>query len=161
MLTIKYEGKAVQSALARMLAAIEQSRPLLMMIGQDLAESTMQRFETGRPPGGTPPWAEKSAVTIAVHPRGGTKPLIGENRILSTTIASKVQGNTIRVGSNAKQAAVLQFGAPAGSLGRGIDKRGRRFQTPWGDIPPRPYLGVSPADESHIMELIQEYLRMN
>ena len=158
MLTIKFDGKTVQSALAQTIAAIENPRPMLLKIGEELAESTMQRFPQGAGPDGVP-WAKKSAVTIARHPRGGTRPLIGESRMLSTSISFAVEGNAVVVGSNAVQAGVQQFGAPAGSLWRGKDRRGRNAMAPWGDIPARPFLGVSPADEQTILEVVAEYLK--
>lgn len=157
MLTVKFEDRDVQSALAKTLALIDKPRPMLLKIGEELAESTMKRFPQGKGPDGTP-WAKKSAVTLAKHPRGGKRPLIGESRTLSTTISYAVEGNAVVVGSNAVQAAVQQFGAPAGSLWQGRTKRGRS-QAPWGDIPARPYLGVSAADEVTILEIVHEYLQ--
>lgn len=159
MLTIKFDGHDVQTALAQTLAALQDPRPMLEKIGEELAESTMRRFPQGRGPDGVP-WAKKSAVTVANHPRGGTKPLIGESKTLSTTISHKVPGNTVVVGSNAVQAAVMQFGAPAGSLWRGKDRRGRNAMAPWGDIPARPFLGVSAEDEQTVLDVVADYLQM-
>ena len=158
MLTIKFDGKSVQSALAQTMAAIQEPRPMLLKIGEELADSTMRRFPQGRAPDGTP-WAPKSDVTVANHPRGGKRPLIGESKVLSTaSISHDVQGNTVVVGSNAIQAAVMQFGAPAGSLWQGKNKRGGNAMAPWGDIPARPFLGVSAEDEQTILAIVQDYL---
>ena len=55
-------------------------------------------------------------------------------------------------------AAVQQFGARAGSLWSGKDRRGRNAKAPWGDIPARPYLGLSAKDERNIMEIVRDYL---
>ena len=44
MLTIKFDGKSVQSALAQTMAAIQEPRPMLLKIGEELADSTMRRF---------------------------------------------------------------------------------------------------------------------
>ena len=159
MLTVKFDGKDVQSALGRALQMLESPRPMLMKIGEELAESTMARFPRGKGPDGVP-WARKSATTLARNPRGGRKPLIGESRTLSSSISYRVQGNTIMVGSNAIQAAVMQFGAPAGSLWKGKDKRGRSGKAPWGNIPARPYLGVSLQDEVSILEIVADYLAL-
>ena len=158
MLAIKFDGKTVQSALAQTIAAIENPRDMLQQIGLELAESTMKRFPQGKGPDGVP-WAKKSAVTLARHPRGGTRPLIGESKVLSTSITSRVEGNVVVVGSNAVQAAVQQFGAPAGSLWRGKGKRGGNAMAPWGDIPARPFLGVSAEDEQTILKVVAEYLK--
>lgn len=156
-MTIKFDGKEVQSALAKTLAAIDRPRPMLLKIGEELADSTMRRFPKGKSPDGVP-WAPKRPSTIASRPRGGKRPLIGESKTLSTSISFSVQGNAITVGSNAIQAAVLQFGAPKGSLWKGKDKNGRKAQAPWGDIPARPFLGVSKDDEATILEIVGDYL---
>jgi phage gpG-like protein len=51
-------------------------------------------------------------------------------------------------------AAVQQFGAVAGALGR--NKRGSPI--PWGNIPARPFLGVSAQDKVEVLEILQEAL---
>lgn len=158
MLTIKYEGKAVQTALGKLLQAIDRPQPMLHKIGQDLAESTMHRFATGKAPDGAP-WKGKERTTREANPYTSSKPLIGETKALSTTIRHQVAGHSIMIGSGQEYAAVHQFGAKAGSLWQGRDKRGRRAKSPWGDIPARPYLGLSPQDEKTILDIVHEYLR--
>ena len=158
MLTIKYEGKAVQSALGELLRSISRPEPLLRRIGQDLAESTMQRFAGGKAPDGTP-WAPKGDLARRKSPSTAGKPLVGETRALATTVAYAVRGHVIEVGSPMVYAGVHQFGARAGSLWKGKDRRGRSARAPWGDIPARPFLGLSDADEEHILELVREYLQ--
>lgn len=64
------------------------------------------------------------------------------------------------IGSGQEYAAVHQFGAKAGSLWQGRDKRGRRAKSPWGDIPARPYLGLSKQDEQSILDIVQDYLHL-
>ncbi len=171
MLTIKYEGRAIQSALAKTLATLDKPEPMLKRIGMDLADSTMKRFATGKGPDGAP-WAANSPTTLSRYSAGfsrkkngsltkrsmaklaGKKPLIGESSDLSTSIEWQLQGRTIMVGSRLQYAAVQQFGAKAGSLWRGTGNA----RAPWGDIPARPYLGLSAKDERNIMEIVRDYL---
>ena len=157
VLSLKLEDKAVRSALGRALEVLDAPRPMLMKIGEELADSTMARFPRGKGPDGVP-WARKSPTTLARHPRGGRRPLIGESRVLSNSISHQVQGKQVMVGSSAIQAAVLQMGAKAGSLWKGKDQRGRRGRSPWGDIPARPYLGLSDEDEVTILDVVADYL---
>ena len=51
------------------------------------------------------------------------------------------------IGSNAVQAAMMHFG-------------GTRSEHPnlWGDIPARPFLGLSDQDRSNIVEVVHEWL---
>jgi phage virion morphogenesis protein len=157
MLTIKLDKGDVPTALAQVLSVLDKPRPLLQAIGEYGIDSTMARFRTGTAPDGTK-WAPKSKTTLARHPRGGRKPLIGESKVLSTTIAYQVSDKSVEWGSNRVYAAVQQFGAEAGSLWRGEDSRGRKGKAPWGKIPARPYLGLSAKDERNIMEIVRDYL---
>lgn len=157
MLTIKFDRGTVPTALAQVLGVLDKPRPLLQAIGEYGIDSTMARFRTGTAPDGTK-WAPKSKTTLERHPRGGRKPLIGESKALSTTMAYQVTDRSVAWGSNQVYAAVQQFGAEAGSLWRGTDKRGRKGKAPWGDIPARPYLGLSAKDERNILEIVREYL---
>jgi phage virion morphogenesis protein len=150
-----------------LLQRVDDLGPALREIGEDLTESTKQRFASATDPDGTP-WARNSVVTLerygamfarnkdgtmkpgGVRAMGAKKPLTGETRALQTTINYQVTGpTTVTIGSPMVYAAVQQFGAQAGSLGP---------KSPWGDIPARPFLGLSPADEQGILDVVRGYL---
>jgi phage gpG-like protein len=76
------------------------------------------------------------------------KPLTGKTGILGDTIDYQLDGNSsVRIGSSRVYAAMQQFG-------------GTKAQWPhlWGDIPARPFLGVSDADKTNILDIIGSYL---
>lgn len=75
------------------------------------------------------------------------RPLAGETGALATQIHYQVIGNTLEIGSSMEYAAMQQFG-------------GRRAEFPnlWGDIPARPFLGLSAADKNGIDQTIADYL---
>jgi len=50
---------------------------------------------------------------------------------------------------------VQQFGAKKGQFG----KTRRGAPIPWGNIPARPFLGVSVSDRSDILAILAEHLR--
>lgn len=145
--------------------------PLLKTIGEDLTDSTMRRFSTATAPDGSA-WAPNTETTILRYlgvtsgnftkdgslskkgqaRLGSKKPLTGETRALATTIHCRVTGNTLEVGSPQEYAAVQQFGAARGSLGP---------HAPWGDIPARPFLGLSAADRNGIEQTVFDYLGTN
>lgn len=79
------------------------------------------------------------------------KPLIGESGALSGQIFYRLVGNSLEIGSSMEYSAVQQFGAREGSLGGGA---------PWGDIPARPFLGVSADDLDDMEKNIFEYLKI-
>lgn len=56
--------------------------------------------------------------------------------------------------SNLVCAAAHQFGMSQGYAGK--TKRGAPI--PWGDIPPRPFLGVSEEDGDRILDILRDYL---
>lgn len=81
----------------------------------------------------------------------GKRPLIGHEGDLARQIYPRVEGNdTLYIGSTVPYAATQQFGA----------KR-HQFQgkAPWGDIPARPFLGLSNSDRSTILDIISDFLR--
>ena len=155
----------ISAALGRMIAELQNPSPLYRSIGETLVESTKQRFGTGKGPDGAP-WAKNSAVTLerylGVHSgaytkkgalskrgrqlEGNKKPLIGETRALSQTITYLVNQTGLQVGSPLEYAAMQQFG-------------GTQAQVPWlwGDIPARPFLGVSDDDADAILAEVAEF----
>lgn len=168
MITIEFDSRPVLDALNELRRRGSNISPALHAIGNDLVESTQRRFGTSTAPDGTP-WAANSEVTLLRYlglyassykkdgslskkgaaRAGAKKPLIGESKSLSTTIGYRVVdgGQTLLVGSPQKYAAVQQFGASAREFGK----------APWGDIPARPFLGVSAEDERNILDVLRGY----
>lgn len=165
---VTFDDATAVAALERLRDRCGNLAPLLKGIGEDLAESTKHRFSTATAPDGTP-WAPNTEVTIlrylgatsgnhkkdgSLSKKGSTrlgakKPLTGETRMLGQQITYRLVGNTLEVGSTMIYSAVQQFGAKRGSLGGGA---------PWGDIPARPFLGISPEDGAAIEQSILDYL---
>lgn len=175
MIHITLEAEAVQAALRRLLQAGAELTPLMRELGEALVETTRRRFQEGRAPDGTA-WAPNSPVTLVrfldryagtrrKDGRGrtrkgerlaaGKRPLIGESRSLSTQIAYRADATSVEVGSPVIYAAVHQFGAARGAFGA----TRRAVPIPWGDIPARPFLGLSRDDEALILDLIEDHLR--
>ena len=143
-------------------------RPVLLEIGEDMAESTKQRFATATAPDGTA-WAPNSALTLERYSSNfarkkdgeftkrsaaklaSKKPGTGETRALSTTINYQVQSDeAVAIGSPMIYAGTFHYGAKSGEFGFGfyVTREGS-FPLPWGDIPARPFLGAS-ADDTEI-----------
>ena len=155
----------------------QDMRPVLMEIGEDMAESTKQRFSSTSAPDGTA-WAPNSALTLARYSSNfarkkdgsltkssatklaGKKPGTGETRMLATTINYQVQGtDSVGIGSPMVYAGTFNFGAQSGEFGFGMySSRVGSFPIPWGDIPARPFLGASDEDQTNIVRLVRSYL---
>ncbi len=181
-ISITVADEAVLQALQSLTHAMGDLSAPLGVIGENLAESAKQRFHDSVGPDGTP-WAANTETTYLAYLRlisgvfdkgtgkrsgdkGGffdqhghvaarsigaliqKKPLLGETRLLSTLIYHDIVGGMeLHVGSPQVYAAMQQFG-------------GKKADYPWlwGDIPPRPFLGVSAADREMILEVLAGFL---
>lgn len=167
MIEIDVNDDGIKEALKRVLAVSESPRGILEAIGEVLIASTKARFGSSTGPDGQK-WAPNSQVTILQYlsKRSGSaknrgsaspskKPLIGESRLLSQTITKQIEGNdTLLIGSPMVYASAQQFGMKRGFAG--TNRRGSPI--PWGDIPPRPFLGISKDDRTNILSLIAEQM---
>lgn len=165
MIRLEINDTAVNRALDELSQKLDDMTPLMTGIGEFLTTSTKDRFETGRAPDGTP-WAPKSPVTLAAYARRNepvdNRPLFGPSLALQSQVHSAATRDSVEWGSSMKYAGTMQFGAAQGEFGSffGMDKNGRSFftQTPWGDIPARPFVGLSQGDETGILDMVGEYL---
>jgi len=151
MIKIEIDDRQVLDALRRLQEAGTDLRPAFQALGEYLVESTKRRFAEGRAPDGSP-WVPNSPATLAR--KRGSRPLIGESRRLGNEIHYRAGPTSLELGSSLEYAAVQQFGARKGQFGR--NRRGSPI--PWGDIPPRPFLGLSETDQATVLEIIQEHL---
>lgn len=135
-------------ALARISRGLADMTPVMQGLGEYFVRSTKQRFGEGKSPEGVA-WAAKSPVTLERYRKtgGGTRPLFGPSGMLNSTIAYEASATEVAWGSNMVYAAMMQFG-------------GTRAQWPhlWGNIPARPFLGVSPQDEPKALAILSAYI---
>ena len=140
---IEIDSRRVRDALARLAAHSSNLRPALTEIGEVLIESTKKRFETSEAPDGTP-WAANRPAT---RKHGIDKPLVGETRSLANLINFDVGSDRVSIGSPMEYAAMQQFGGTKSE-----------FPHLWGNIPARPFLGLSSADEREVLDIIEAHL---
>lgn len=169
MIQVTLDDEAAQTAFARLVQAGTQMQPLMQEIGEFLAETTKQRFQTSTGPDGHrwAPNTETTYVNLLGRYKGsfgktgkisaagsrrasGKKPLIGETGALSTTINYRAGSDFVEIGSPMVYAGVQQFGAKARSFTGG--------KAPWGDIPARPFLGLSASDRDGLLDITGDYL---
>lgn len=157
MITIEIKNDGISAGLQRALDALTNTQPLMNQLGEYLVESTKQRFPTGRAPDGSV-WAPKSPVTLERYRRNGDKadgrPLFGPSSALSNNISAQAGPDVVEWGSDRVYAAVQQFGAAQGAFGR----TSRNGPIPWGNIPARPFLGLSAEDEVAVLDIIADYV---
>jgi len=61
----------------------------------------------------------------------------------------------VELGTNKIYSAVMQFGAAKGAFGTNA----RGGSIPWGNIPARPFLGISDQDRLNIAGIVEEWLQ--
>ena len=144
MISVEWDDREVLNALQKLQRATGDLSPAFREIGDVLVESTKQRFESGTGPDGQR-WDDNSDVTIAR--KGRNKPLLAEGTLLESIHFELIGNDTLEVGSSMKYAAMQQFGGTKDE-----------FPWLWGDIPDRPFLGISSDDKEQILAIIQSHL---
>jgi phage virion morphogenesis protein len=152
-ITITIDDTALRQQLGQLIRALTDPQPALRQIGDDLVRTTKERFQPGnkRAPDGTP-WARNSPVTIAR--KGRDNPLYQRGHLQGSIRYQLLGQNALAVGTNRGYAAVQQFGQPKGASGR--NRRGAPI--PWGNIPARPFLGLSDQDADDAVRVLRSYL---
>jgi phage virion morphogenesis protein len=144
MIDVQIDDREIRAALQNLLAATGNLDDVLEEIGEELTERTKQRFGTLTGPDGER-WADNSPVTIARKERN--QPLTGEGSLREQIHARLLGDNTLVVGSSMEYAAMQQFGGTKAE-----------FPHLWGDIPARPFLGISEDDKDVVLAIIQAHL---
>lgn len=155
---LEIENDQITPALAGVAEALGNPLPLFQDFGEYLVKSTTDRFPTGRAPDGSV-WAPKSPVTLAAYGarksnRVDRRPLFGPSGALSSTINYEAFSDRVEWGSPMIYAAVQQFGAGKGAFGH----TSRGAPIPWGNIPARPFAGISPDDEVQLLDIVAEWM---
>lgn len=158
----------IRPALEALQEAIGNTDPALAQIGEYLVASTQDRFKTTTAPDGSQ-WAANSDVTLDNYTnrfktsftktgrrskagrdrRANKKAGTGETKQLQRQIFYNVNNGELEVGSPLIYAGTFHYGA---------DKHQYGPSTPWGDIPARPFLGISDDDEREVLAIIGEHL---
>lgn len=141
----KVDDREVSAALDRMLQQATRMAPAFKNIGEELLQSTQQRFRDQVDPDGRP-WQRLAASSVAAKAkRGHSDKILRQRGYLADTIRYQADEGGVRVGTNRIYGAIHQLGGKAG--------RGRKVT-----IPARPFLGISREDRDRIMEIVADHL---
>ena len=163
MIRIEFNDAEVQAALGNLAAGLTDMSPVMNEIGLFLVASTEKRFDDTEAPDGSQ-WAPRSPVTLAIYARQKATfgPVLHKSGTLRQSIFHSYGPNEVTVGSNVLYSAVQQLGAAQGAFGASIgkNKKGRdHFHSiPFGNIPARPYIGLSESDRSGVLDIVGEWL---
>jgi len=143
MFTVELKADQVTGALERLSDSMDDMTDVMNDIGDYLTRATKDRFADGNGPDGAA-WAANSPVTLAR--KSSVKPLV-QSGTMQEGIFHDAGRDFVEVGSGVVQAGMMQFGGTRAA-----------FPHLWGDIPARPFLGVSPEYETNMLALIEDYL---
>jgi len=152
IIEIQIDDAEVRAELRRLLAKLHDFTPFFNDVGEQLLNSTRERFRSQRAPDGAP-WAPLSPAYRARKPKHKDL-ILTLNGYLRGTLAKRADKDSLRIGTPMIYGAVHQFGATRGAFGR------TRYgvPVPWGDIPARPFLGLSDDDRNDLLDALNEYL---
>jgi phage virion morphogenesis protein len=123
-------------------------------VGAIVEDSTKVRIADEKTaPDGTP-WADWSADYAATRRAQHSLLVASGNPGLLESIQRYASPTEVEIGSNMIYAAVHQFGAAQGAFGN----TSRGSPIPFGDIPARPYLGLSDDDRQEIEAFVSDRL---
>lgn len=168
MFTIEIKDAEVERALTGLQALLSDLSQVMGQIGDALVQSTQDRMLIGQSPDGSP-FAPRAASTLKAYEKKGEKPgpyPLWLTQTMRRGINFRSGPDFVSVGSNALQAAVMQFGAKQGQFGARMGRTKQKdggpasrdyfHHLPWGDIPARPFLGLSDTDRSNILDIVRE-----
>ncbi len=146
MIEFEIDDHDILAALRRLQQKSGNLRPALQQIGEKLKESTQKRFPSKTGPDGAA-WIGNADSTIE---HKGRDFALTDGGTLGNTIDYQLLGNDgVRIGSPMKYAAMMQFGGTKSE-----------FPNLWGDIPARPFLGISEDDKTDILTILERHLSM-
>lgn len=161
MIKIEVDDKGVLDALNRLLRASDDLSPAMRSISRVLADAAERSFQGERNPATGTPWPALKPSTTQRREKNGHWPgkMLQVSGILAGSIQSGYGRDYAVAGTNVPYAATHQFGAARGDFGVfSIVRTRQQVPIPWGDIPPRPFLGISDEDRDDILDILNDYL---
>jgi phage virion morphogenesis protein len=148
---IVHNAGEITAALNRLLARSNDLTEPMRAIAAVMESATEEAFANQADPATGVPWAPLSDTTKTQRSKQGSWPgqVLQVSGGLAASIESQSDSHSASIGTNKIYAPVHFFGASKGEFGNGA---------PWGDIPARPFLGLSADDESSILDILDQFL---
>ena len=148
MITINLNEDVLTAALQSLSMAVENPSGTMNEIADFLVKQTEKRFADEKGPDGTP-WAPRSPVTLARYGKLGLSfgGVLRQSGQLANNLSIGYGRDFAEVASSEPYAAMMLFGGTKAA-----------FPHLWGDIPARPFMGISDEVREGILEIISEAL---
>lgn len=152
---LEYNTDTLDPLLIALLEATGDLTGFMQDAGELLVASAQDRVLQGVQPDGSP-FAPRSEATLKRYAKlglsfGAPLNVSGDMR---NHLFYNAESDSVEYGSNAIQAAVMQFGAAKGAFGTASNGT----SIPWGNIPARPFIGISEDDETNLALELEEWL---
>lgn len=152
---LEYNTDTLDPLLIALLEATGDLTGFMQDAGELLVASAQDRVLQGVQPDGSP-FAPRSEATLKRYAKlglsfGAPLNVSGDMR---NHLFYNAESDSVEYGSNAIQAAVMQFGAAKGAFGAASNGA----SIPWGNIPARPFIGISEDDEVNLALELEEWL---
>lgn len=144
--SINVNSEAVEQAINDLLNKGENLTAPMKSIGEEMINRTQQRFRDKQAPDGTP-WAANSPATQ--ERKGHGRVLEGASGELAKQFSYSASSDGVEWGSLMIYAAMQQYGGSKAA-----------FPHLWGDIPARPFLGLSDDDEDEVLGILADHLSL-
>lgn len=118
---VDIDSRAVQRTLQRLGERARNLAPMFAQIGSGIVDEARLGFRASRDPYGVP-WHKLAASTIKRRRKGSSQPLLDTGR-LRNSIAWRLVGDGVEVGTNLRYAAIHQFGGTIAHAARSIRVR--------------------------------------
>jgi len=144
MLTIEVNDRLVLDTLNDLTSRLQDMRPVMAGIGQEMVTRIANRFETETDPNGTgwKPWAESTRKN---YPSDGNGRILDRYGDMLDSLNFKADADSVQVGFGVGYAAYHEFGTKT------MRPRGMIFDDPNSGT-------LSPDDTTSIIDLIRGYL---
>jgi len=140
-ITVQIENGEVIAELNRLQRAVSNMQPAMRSIGQSLKTNIRLGFTDTKSPDGIN-WAALSPTTISKRRQGSDVPL-SDTGVLKNSFTVNAWADYVEVGTNAPQAAMMNFGGTKA-----------QFPNLWGDIPARQFMPTSDFPATWIDEIL-------
>lgn len=159
---VQIDDRQVLDTLNDLMQRMQNLRPVMRDISAVMMGEVRDAFDTETDPTTGKKWdrlSEKSTIPRrqkAGHWPGSVLQVIGQ---LASSISPDYGDDWAAVGTNLPYARTHQFGAQQGEFGRfSIISTRQEVPLPWGDIPARPFLGLSDDGKAEILDIIDRYM---
>jgi phage gpG-like protein len=164
--TITIDDKRVRRMLQEVERRLDDATPAYRDIGEIVLSSIQRNFEAGGRP-------KKWEASKRAEEEGGQT--LVDKAVLKNSLNVKPGRTFVKIGTADVRAAVLNFGAEAGSFGtfevqvrehvrkmggksHTVKAHARKTKLPWGDIPGREFMLVQDEDVDEILATLGDYL---